>query len=88
MIIRIKKKKLKRLALLFAIIFIAFGIYESHALKVAHSSFDNYYKFRGCQELLWRTEDYGICKLKGDKLIKIIKYQNKWYLDNDLPYSF
>ena len=57
-------------------------------LKKAHSTFENYYDFRGCRQLLERTDSYGICKTDSGQTIKIVKYQGKWYLDGDLPCGF
>ena len=54
-------------------------------LRWAHSSFDNYYKFRGCTQLIGKTDNSGICKLRDGKMIEIVKYQRKWYLAGDLP---
>ncbi len=56
-------------------------------LKKAHSTFEDYYAFRGCTELVKKTPDYGICKIKSGITIKIVKYNNKWYLDGDLPWA-
>lgn len=68
------------------IIITALGVGEFFFLRKAHSSFENYYNFRGCVQLLEKTDTYGICKLSSGQTIKIVKYQNKWYLDGDLPY--
>lgn len=54
-------------------------------LQNAHSSFQNYYNFRGCTTLVSKSSNSGICKLSSGKTIKIVEYQNKWYLDGDLP---
>lgn len=51
----------------------------------AHSSFENYYQFRGCQQLLTKDNSDATCRLGSGKVIKIVKYQDKWYLDGDLP---
>lgn len=51
----------------------------------AHSSFENYYAFRGCQTLLTKTNDDATCRLPSGKVIKIVRYHGKWYLDDDLP---
>lgn len=68
-----------------AIAIIMFGIYWVSYLKIAHSSFENYYKFRGCIQLLEKNDTYGTCKISSGEIIKIVKYQDKWYLDGDLP---
>jgi hypothetical protein len=62
-----------------------FGIYQIVYLQWAHSTFENYFVFRGCEQLLERTNDYGTCRVTGGKIIKIVKFNNKWYLDGDLP---
>lgn len=51
----------------------------------AHSSFENYYAFRGCQTLLTKTNNDATCRLPSGKIIKIVRYHNKWFLDGDLP---
>jgi hypothetical protein len=61
------------------------GVCWVNFLHRAHSTFDNYYRFRGCVQLVERTDNYGICRIDTGKMIKIVKYQNKWYLDGDLP---
>jgi hypothetical protein len=82
------KKQIKILflsmSLIFLIILIAF-IYWIKVLQTAHSTFENYYKFRGCTDLINKTDDYGFCKTDSGQIIKIVKYENKWFLDGDLP---
>lgn len=65
-----------------------FGIYQVIHLNKAHRTFENYYAFRGCTQLVEKTQDYGLCKTGNGQTIKIVKYQNKWYLDGDLPCGF
>ena len=67
-------------------VFLILGIYWVHKLNVAHSTFENYYNFRGCVELLEKTDTYGTCRLSSGKVIKLVKFENKWYLDGDLPW--
>lgn len=54
-------------------------------LREAHRTFENYYAFRGCVQLVEKTDTYATCKLTSGKIIKIVKYNNRWYLDGDLP---
>lgn len=54
-------------------------------VQKAHSSFGNYYAFRGCEQLIKRAPDYGICKTASGKTIKMVEFRGKWYLDHDLP---
>ena len=56
-----------------------------YSLRVEHSTFENYYAFRGCQTLVDRTDTYGDCTLADGSTIRIVKYNNKWFLDGDLP---
>jgi len=78
------KVMITAIILLAAILFILMA-WQYVYLKKAHSTFENYYTFRGCVQLLERTDDYGLCKISSGQTIKIVKFQNKWYLDGDLP---
>ncbi len=69
-------------------IFTAFCAYQILYLRSAHSTFENYYAFRGCVQLLEKTPNYGTCKTNTGQVIKIVKFQNKWFLDGDLPCGF
>lgn len=71
--------------ILAGILISIFGINRVLLLKKAHSTFENYYAFRGCADLLQREEDSGLCKTNNGQTIKIVKFENKWYLDGDLP---
>ena len=73
--------------ILFLLIFLP-TVYWAHKLKVAHSSFENYYNFRGCVQLIEKTDTYGICKLSSGETIKLVKINNNWYLDGDGPGVF
>lgn len=64
------------------------AVWQVLYLSKAHSTFKNYYAFRGCTSLVTKTNDYGICKTSGGQTIKIVKFKNKWYLDGDLPCGF
>jgi hypothetical protein len=79
------ERKIKIVLLSFFLVFIALSIYWLAVLQIAHSSFDDYYRFRGCVQLINKTDDYGYCSVASGETIKIVKYQNKWYLDGDLP---
>ncbi len=72
---------------LAVILVLVFGISQFFALRKAHSTFENYYAFRGCVQLLNKTNDYGTCKISSGQAIKIVKYNSKWYLDGDLPWA-
>ncbi len=88
-----KKEKQQRIVMFilggfFGLVLILFLIFQIVNLKKAHSSFENYYAFRGCKQLISKTTDYGICQVKPGLIIKIVKYDNRWFLDGDLPYGF
>ena len=80
-----KRSVIDAIILIIAILVLAFIFNWFFILRRAHSSFNNYYHFIGCVSLVKRTDTYGICKLSTGEQIKIVKYQNKWYLDGDLP---
>jgi hypothetical protein len=75
------------LGLIVIVVLAGFGFlaYQSHHLAVAHSTFDNYYAFRGCEQLIDRTDTYGDCKLKDGSTIRIVKSDTRWFLEGDLP---
>ena len=75
------------LASLAILLILALGIGYWYYLRKAHSTFENYYAFRGCVQLLERTDAYGICKTDSGRTIKIVAFQGKWYLDGDLPWA-
>lgn len=81
-------EKYLKIAIPVVIVIAAFCVYQVLYLQKAHSTFENYYTFRGCVQLIEKTDDYGICKTKDGQTIKIVKYQDKWYLDGDLPCGF
>jgi purine-cytosine permease-like protein len=84
-------KKWKNLIIIGAVIFVlmvVFGIYQIRMLDKAHSTFENYYAFRGCTKLISRTDDAGFCQVANGETIKIVKFQGKWFLDGDLPCGF
>ena len=65
-----------------------FAAYKIYTLRSAHSSFENYYAFRGCVQLIERTDTYGICRLTSGETIKLVNIKDKWYLDGDGPGVF
>jgi protein-S-isoprenylcysteine O-methyltransferase Ste14 len=83
-----RKRKTIFLLLIAILIVIIFGINQIFYLREAHGTFENYYAFRGCTKLLKKTQDYGICKTSFGQTIKIVKFDNRWFLDGDLPCGF
>ncbi len=82
-----KKRTLVILAAIIAVLAVILGVSQWIMLRRAHSSFDNYYAFRGCTQLLQKTDTYGVCETGSGQTIKIVEYQGKWYLDGDLPWA-
>jgi len=85
--LKTRKSKIIVLAIL-VIIVIAVVIAATNQviyLRKAHSTFDNYYAFRGCAQLLDKTDTYGTCETNSGQTIKIVEFNNRWYLDGDLP---
>lgn len=71
--------------MVFIAVIINIGITQLFIVQSAHDSFDNYYKFRGCSELISKSTDSATCRLSSGTTIKLVKFQDKWYLDGDLP---
>jgi hypothetical protein len=67
------------------LVVLIFGIKEAIRTDTAHQTFENYYAFRGCVQLVDRTDTMGHCKTADGQTIKLVKFNNKWYLDGDLP---
>lgn len=63
-------------------IFLAYQVYTTN---LAHSTFERYYAFRGCTQLLDKTDTYGDCKLANGQTIKIVLIDGRWFLDGDGP---
>jgi hypothetical protein len=78
-------KKYIYIIVVLILIIASFAAYWIHTVYAAHESFDNYYHFRGCVQLLEKTDTYGICKTSSGQTIKIVQYQGRWFLDGDLP---
>lgn len=77
-----------KICLLLALIIVAGGLLmlsNMLFLQKIHGTFENYYAFRGCTQLLKKDNNYAICKNNKGDAIKLVQSQNKWYLDGDLP---
>ena len=81
-------KKWIVLASIVIVLLLIVGINQIVMLHRAHSSFENYYAFRGCTQLLQKTDTAGICRTGSGQVIKIVELNGKWYLDGDLPICF
>ena len=63
----------------------AFVLDQFFLLQKAHSTFDNYYAFRGCTQLISKTDTSGVCKTASGDTITIVEINGKWYLQGDGP---
>ena len=54
-------------------------------LQKAHSTFDNYAAFRGCAQITSRTDTQGSCLTSSGETVTIVKFDNRWFLQGDLP---
>lgn len=63
----------------------ALALDQYFVLQKAHSTFANYYSFRGCTQLLEQSSTYGICKTSSGDTITIVEINGKWYLQGDGP---
>jgi hypothetical protein len=80
-----KNKILWAVVIFLALIGGIFFVFENHRLNVAHSTFENYYAFRGCSELVEKTDTSARCKLSDSSVITLVKINDKWYLEGDGP---
>ena len=84
--IKIHKNKILNYILLSIIsLVVIFGLTKLYILHRAHSSFENYAKFRGCTQMIGETLNFGVCKLSSGQVIKLVRINNKWYLEGDGP---
>lgn len=68
----------------FVVLFIL-GAWQVITLQKAHSTFDNYAAFRGCEQITSQTDTQGTCVTNSGQSITIVKFDNKWFLQGDLP---
>jgi hypothetical protein len=80
-----KKNVLSVLIIILIVAGAALAIDQFFVLQKAHSTFNNYYAFRGCVQLLQKTDTYGICKTVSGDTITIVEINGKWYLQGDGP---
>jgi len=83
------KKRTIVILLAIAILLAAGLVIDQYVvLRKAHSTFEDYYAFRGCTELLERTDTEGVCRTDTGQTITIVLYRGRWYLKGDLPGCF
>ncbi len=81
----IKHNRWAQFALAAVIILMIFMGQQRLMLQKAHSTFDNYAAFRGCEQITSQNATSGTCTIAGGQTIKIVEFNGKWYLDGDLP---
>ena len=69
-------------------ILLVWAVRQAIAVTKAHSSLENYAAFRGCVQMLQTTDTYATCELASSAVIKMVKVNEKWYLDGDLPVCY
>lgn len=62
-----------------------FCVWQVLYLHRAHSTFNNYAAFRGCANITSETATSGTCTLTNGESITIVKFNDKWFLQGDLP---
>lgn len=62
-----------------------FVAYQVYTTRLAHTSFERYYAFRGCVRLIDRADTYGDCEITNGQHIKLVLIAGEWYLDGDGP---
>ena len=67
-----KYKIILTITLVVAIILIAVALEQFFVLRKAHSTFYNYYTFRGCVQLINKTDMSGTCKTSSGETINIV----------------
>jgi len=80
-----KKKIIIAIIVLAVMAAASFAIDQFFVLQKAHSTFDNYYAFRGCTELISTTTTSGVCRTSSGDTITIVEINGKWYLQGDGP---
>ena len=82
------RKRLLPVVAVVALAFVGLVAYQALRVRNAHASFDSYYAFRGCTQLLQRGSDFGVCSTQSGQVIKIVQYGGKWYRDGDGPVCY
>lgn len=60
--------------------------YRYNQLRLAHESFEGYYKYAGCVQLYAQTDTSGACQSEQGQIIGISQASDgKWYSDIDKP---
>ena len=84
----ISKQTIVPLIIIVSICVGIFTAYQFITTYQAHETFEGYCAWRGLV-VESKSSDYGYCKnTKTGQEYKIVLYQNRWFLDGDLPCGF
>ena len=82
---RSQKRIIVAIVILLVAAAAAFALGQFFLLQKAHGTFDNYYAFRGCTQLISTTTTSGVCKTASGDTITIVEINGEWYLQGDGP---
>ena len=80
---KILKKKTFQVGILFLIYIVLIGSYQMIRTYHAHDSLENYSNFRGCVQLINKTDTSAVCTLSSGKYITLVQVKGRWFLDGD-----
>lgn len=91
MALEVNRKQLMIEVSILIFLFIAllsFLTYQVISTNKAHTTFEGYCKWRGLG-VESKSDTFGYCKdTKTGEIYKMVLFENKWYLDGDLPCGF
>ena len=82
---RLMAHRWAQLGAVVIVLLVALAAWQWVTLRIAHSSFENYAAFRGCEQITSRSETTGTCTLSSGETITMVEFNGKWYLKGDLP---
>lgn len=84
----IKNHRWAQFAVVVAILIVILGglfTWQVLSLQEAHSTFDHYAAFRGCEQITSQSDTQGTCITGSGQTVTIVKSGNRWFLQGDLP---
>jgi hypothetical protein len=84
--VKSRDKKIVWIVIILLVVAVGvFGADQFLLLQKAHSTFDNYYAFRGCTQLISTTTTSGVCRTASGQTITIVEIDGRWFLQGDGP---
>ena len=80
---KIITRKTFLIGVLLVVYVVLIGSYHIIKVRNAHDSFENYSNFRGCVQLVSKTDTSAVCKLYSGKYITLVQVKGRWFLDGD-----